>query len=160
LGEEEQLGIGKSTIIVKTRRACNKLSVTFKLENIQMVIETRESEIKTNIATGIGCFLIQKVVRPQKTASLLTKEKHGATFETLKDNMVSKRMLNNAKTTKSDAFFRFTVAARVDVLRTPANMQQWFDEPRTNCHRCPRQIKPTLAHILNGCSASLPEMKK
>jgi hypothetical protein len=159
-GEEEQLGLGTPTLILKKTRACKKLGVPLKVENRQVVIKTRESEIKTNTATRIGRFLTQKVVRSQKIASLLTKEKYGAPFKTLKGNMVSNKILTDAKTTKSDAFFGFTVAARADLLLMPANIEQLFDQPRTNCHRCTRELKPTLAHILNGCRASLPEMTK
>jgi hypothetical protein len=122
-GEEEQSGPGTSTIIVKTRRACEKLDVTLKLEERRMMIKAKESEFKTVTATIIGRFLIQKIIRPQKITSLLRKEKHGATFEMLKDNKILNKMLTDVKTTKSDAFFRFTVAARADLLPTPANIQ-------------------------------------
>jgi hypothetical protein len=39
----------------------------------------------------------------------LEKEKHGATFATLENNLMSNRILTDTKTTRSDAFFRFTV---------------------------------------------------
>jgi hypothetical protein len=159
-GEEVQSNIGTSTIIVKTRKACEKLGVTLKLGEGRMMIKTKGSEFKKVTVTNIGRFLTQKVIRPQKITSLLQKEKHGATFETLKDNKISNKMLTDAKTTKSDAFFRFTVAARADVLPTPANIQQWLNQPRTNCHRCTRELKPTLAHILNRCPASYLDMTK
>jgi hypothetical protein len=38
-------------------------------------------------------------------------------------NPMSKRILTDAMTTRSDAFFRFTVAGRADLLHTPANIE-------------------------------------
>jgi hypothetical protein len=87
-----------------------------------MVVKTRGSEIKPSIAASIRRFLTQKPVQRQTIASFLSKEKYRAKFETLKENMVSKKMLTDAKITKSDTFFRFTVEARADVLRTSANI--------------------------------------
>jgi hypothetical protein len=159
-GEEKQSEIGTSTIIIKMRKACEKLGVTLTLGDGRMMIKTKGSEFKTIAVTNIIRFLTQKVIRSQKITSLLQTEKHGATFETLKDNMISNKMLTNTKTMKSDAFFRFTVASRADVLPTPANIQQWFNQPRTNCHRCTRELKPLLAHILNRCPANYPDTTK
>jgi hypothetical protein len=98
-----------------------------------MVIKADESEKKTNSAIGISRYLTQKIMRPRKTETLLKKEKHKITFATLEDNLVSNKILTDAKTMKSNAFFRFTVAARADVLPTPANIQQWYHQPRINC---------------------------
>jgi hypothetical protein len=97
--------------------------VELKLEGAFMVIKANGSERKTNSAVGIGRYLSQKAMRPEKIETLLRKEKHGATFATLEDNPVSNEMLIDARTMKSDAFFRFTVAARADVLPTPAKIQ-------------------------------------
>jgi hypothetical protein len=115
---------GTSTIIARTRGSCKRLDVKLKLKDRLLIIKAEESEMKTNSAVGIGRFLTQKVIRPQKIKRLLEKEKHGATFEMLKDNQMSNKILADAKTMKSDAFFRFTVAARADILPTPANIQQ------------------------------------
>jgi hypothetical protein len=54
----------------------------------------------------------------------LKKENHGATFATLEDTFEWNKIFNDARTMKSDAFFRFPVAARADVLPTLANIQQ------------------------------------
>jgi hypothetical protein len=78
------------------------------------------------VAVGIGRYLIQKVIRSQKFERLLRKEKYGAIFATLENNLVSNKMLTDAKTTKSDAFFRFTMAARANVLPISANIEQWY----------------------------------
>jgi hypothetical protein len=102
---------GTPMIIARTRGACKSLRVKVKLEDRQMIIKTEESEMKTNLAIGIGRFLTQKVVRSRKIKSLLEKLKHGAMFATLKDNQISNKILSDAKTMKSDAFFRFIVAA-------------------------------------------------
>jgi hypothetical protein len=53
----------------------------------------------------------------------LRKEKHGVTFATFENNLISNRILTNAKTTRSDAFFRLAVAARADILPTPPNIE-------------------------------------
>jgi hypothetical protein len=115
-------------------------------------------EVKTDSATGIGRCLTQRVVRPRLLKSLLLKEKHGATFATLQNSPVSSGMLTDAKSTRSNAYFRFVVAARADVLPTPANVQQWYQGQRTMCTSCGRDAKPTLAHILNGCTSHMAEM--
>jgi hypothetical protein len=77
-----------------------------------MVIKANGSERKTNSAVGIGAYLAQKVVRPLKIEISLRREKHAATFATLEDNLISNKILIDPRTMKSDASFRFTVAAR------------------------------------------------
>jgi hypothetical protein len=114
--------IGTSTIIRKTRRACKNQDMGLHLEGAFMVIKVNMSEKKTNSVVGIGCYLTQKVVRARKIEILLKKEKHGATFATLEDNLLSKKMLIDATTMKSDAFFRFTIAVEADILPTPATI--------------------------------------
>jgi hypothetical protein len=106
------------------RRAYKNQNVEQKLEGAFMVIKANASEKKINSAVGISRYLTQKVMRPRKIEILLRKEKHGVTFATLKDNLVSTKILTDVKTMKSDAFFRFTVAARADVLSILANIQQ------------------------------------
>jgi hypothetical protein len=69
-------------------------------------------------------------------------------------------MLIDARTLKSDAFFRFTVTAKADVLPAPANIQQWNHQPRTNCQTCNKDVQPTLAERLNGCVGNMTEMTK
>jgi hypothetical protein len=89
---------------------------------------------------------------------LLEKEKHGATFATLGNNLVSNGILTDAKTTKSNAFFQFTVAARANLLPTPAKVEQWYRRPRSPCLRCGEDAQSTLAYILNGCRGNFAEM--
>jgi shikimate kinase len=122
--ERKGASTGTSIIIEKTRRACKNQDVRLKLEGAFMVIKANVSEKKTNSAVGIGRYLTQKVMRPRKIEILLKKEKHGTTFTILEDNLISNEMLTDAKTTKSDLFFRFTVAARADILLISANIQQ------------------------------------
>jgi hypothetical protein len=92
--------------------------------------------------------------------ALLEKEKHGATFTTLENNLISNRTLIDVKNPRPNAVFRFTPAARADLLPTPANVEQWYRKPRTSCQRCGRDAMPTLAHILNGCQGNFKEMTK
>jgi hypothetical protein len=99
-------------------------------------------------------------VQSSKIEILPRKEKHGATFAKLEDNLVSDKMLTNARTMKSDAFLRFTVAAKADILSRPANIPQWYHQPRTNCQRCNRDLQPILSHRLDGHLANMTEMTR
>jgi hypothetical protein len=81
-----------------------------KPERSLLVINAHRSE-KTNAAVEIGRYLTEKIVTPQKFEKLISKEKHGATLPTFENNLVSREMLTDAKTTRSDAFFKFTVIA-------------------------------------------------
>jgi hypothetical protein len=159
-GEDGQEMSETSSIIARTRLVCKKLDVSLKLEDTVMVISTNELEKKTDSAVGIGHYLTQKVVRPRMFKRLLEKEKHEATFATLENNLISNGILTDAKTTKSNAFFRFTVAARADLLPTPANVEQWYQRPKLPCLRCGGDVQPTLAHILNGFQGNFAEMTR
>jgi hypothetical protein len=66
-------------------------------------------------------------------------------------------MFTDARTTNSDAFFRFIVAAKAAVLPTPVNLQQLSHQPRTNCQRYNRDLQPTLTPILNDCAGNMME---
>jgi hypothetical protein len=90
----------------------------------------------------------------------LKKEKHGASFTTLEDILVSNKMLTDAKTMKSDSFFRFTAGTRPDVLPTSANIKQWDHHHRKNCQICTRDLQPILSHILNICIRNKTEMTR
>jgi hypothetical protein len=134
---------GTSIITVRGRRACKALGVGLKLEGSLLLIKVNGSEKKTGAAIEIGYYLTEKVVRPQKIEKLLSKEKHGSTFAILEKNLVPNKLLTEAKTTRSDAFFRFPVAARADVLPTLANIQQWYRRPGTMCQRCDKYTEST-----------------
>jgi hypothetical protein len=149
-----------STIVEKTRRACKNYDLRLKLESSFMVIDAHGSEKKTNYAVGIGRYLTQTVVPRQNIETLLRKEKRGATFVTLEDNLVSNTMLIDTRTIKSEAFFRLTIAARANLLPTPANIQQWYHQQRINCQRYNRDLQLTLAHELNGCIGNMTEMTR
>jgi hypothetical protein len=69
-------------------------------------------------------------------------------------------MLTDARTIKSNAFFRFTVIAKADVLSTPTNIQQQRYQSRTNWQKGSRNLQPTLAHILNGRVGNMTEMTR
>jgi hypothetical protein len=129
-----------------------------KLEGSLLVIETDGLEVKTDSAVGICRCLTQSVVRPRAFKKLMEKEKHGATFATLENNPASNGMLTNVKTTRSNAFFRFVVAERADLLPTPANVEQWYRKPISSCHKCDSEARPTQAHILNGCRKNFVEI--
>jgi hypothetical protein len=75
-------------------------------------------------------------------------------------NLVSNKMLPDVKTTRSDAFFRFTVAGRADLLPTPANSQQWSGQSKTMCRRCGGNNQQTLTHILKSYGANFGQMTR
>jgi hypothetical protein len=122
-----------------------------KLEGASMVIKAHGSEKKANSAVGIDRYLTEEVVRLQKIKILLRNEKHRAIFAALEENLGSNEMLTDAKTMTSHTFFRFTIAARADVLPIPTKVQQRYHQPKTNRQRCNRDLQPILADILNGC---------
>jgi hypothetical protein len=151
---------GTSTITARTRRGYKGLNVGLKLEGSLLVIKANGSEKKTDAVIGIGRYLTQKVVKSQKFEKLLRKEKHGATFVTLENDIGSSKILTDANITRSDAFFRFMVAERANVLPIPANIEQWYQRPKTMCRRYDKHTKPMLAHILNDCPANCTEMTR
>jgi hypothetical protein len=91
---------GTATIIVRTRKACEVLEVGMKLEGNLLVIKAHGPEKKTNSAVGIDRYLTQKVLRPQKAETLSRKIKHGVTLAALENNLVSNKMLTDAKITR------------------------------------------------------------
>jgi hypothetical protein len=110
------------------------------------------------LAVRIDPDLTQKILRPYTVEKLSMKEKHGATFVTLENNRVPNRILTDAKTTRSHAFSRFTVAAIANILLTPANIEQWYHCPKPSWQRCEKDAQLKLAHILNGCPGNFTEM--
>jgi hypothetical protein len=133
-------GNGTTCLAARTRKACAKLKIRFKLEQEEIVMKTEESEIRTRTAMGIGHFLTQNVIRPDKFRKLIAHEVHGATYTTLKGNEVSNENLTDIYTHKSDAYFRFMVLGRSDCLPTPVNLQRWFNRgpvlAHETCRRC------------------------
>jgi hypothetical protein len=102
------------------------MKITLKLQGDQMVAATPGSEQKVKSAIGIGHFLTQRVVRPEKLKKLITKEVHGASYTALQANGVSNLILTDVHGYKSDAHFRFLVVGRADCLPTPANLGRWL----------------------------------
>jgi hypothetical protein len=90
----------------------------------EMIVKTEDSEYKTRTAMGIGRFLTQKVIRPDKFRKPIGHEAHGATYTTLKGNQVFNHNLTGVHTHKSDAHFPFLVVGRADCLPTPVNLQR------------------------------------
>jgi hypothetical protein len=158
--KEKDASTGTSTLIEKTRRACKNQDVGPKPQGAFIVVKDNGSEKTTNVAVGIGGHLTQKVVRPRKIEILLRKEKYRTIFATLEDNVLFYKMLTHARTMKSDTFLRFTVAARADILLTSANIQEYYDQPKTNCQKPNRDIQSILVHILNGCLGNMTEMTR
>jgi hypothetical protein len=122
-GKKQRKGAstGTSIIIEKTRRPCKNQNVGLNLEGAFMIIKANRSQKEINSAVPIGRCLIQKIVRRRKIETLRRKEKVGATFATVEGNLASNKMLTEAITMKSDAFFRFTIAAKADAPSIPGN---------------------------------------
>jgi hypothetical protein len=97
--------------------------VGLKLEGSLLVLKASGSEKKTHATVGIGRYLTQKIASPQKFERLIIQEKHGVTFARLENNIVTNKMLTDAKTIRLDAFFWSTIAARAGHLPTPVNIQ-------------------------------------
>jgi hypothetical protein len=135
--------------------------VSLKMNDNEMIITSGESKLKTKTATGIGRFLIQKLIRVRKFEELIQYPVHGASYTTLRNNVSSNAMLTDISTRRSDAFYRFALVGRADCLPTPANLWRWFNNRgNENCLRCDKERKQTLAHILNECTPNCNVMTK
>jgi hypothetical protein len=152
---------GTASLTARTRKTCKKLKIGLKMIEDKMVVKTEESELKISSAVGIGRSLTQKVIRPGKYNKLIEHKVHGASYTTLKGNEVSNSMLTDIYTRKSDAFFRFVIVGRADLLPTPVNLRRWFgNNQEGTCRRCGQARQQTLAHILNECTPYYPLMTK
>jgi hypothetical protein len=137
------------------------MNVTLKMINGEMQLKNQESEYNTKTAVGIGHYLTQKILRPEKRMKLLEHKCHGASFTTLENSEPSNAALTDVYTRRTDAFFRFMVVGRADCLPTPANLKRWYpNRAEENCKRCHENKKPTLAHILNECHVNFQLMTK
>jgi hypothetical protein len=101
-----------------------------------MIIGIKGQTDKQPKTAQIGRLLTQRVIREQRYVGLTSKEVHGATFRTLGDNTVSNGVMTNIISKRSDAFFRYTVAARTDSLPTSANIHRWYKSAIGGCRRC------------------------
>jgi hypothetical protein len=149
-----------TTIAERARRACFNLHIDLKIREDCVVIRSEESTYEIKSAVGLGHVLTHKVLRPQLFKKLISKEKHGATFATLEKNECSNKILIDLRSKKSDAFFRFTVAARADVLPSPANIERWYHKPHEGCYQCHKDCLATLPHILNACDQMYEQMTR
>jgi hypothetical protein len=107
--------------------------------------------------------LVWAIIWPRKSSDYshlrgCERRRNRATFVAVKKNLLPNKMLMAAKTTKSDAFFRFTVVARAGLLSSPANSDQWHQRPGTICQRCDEHTVPMVAHIFKSCPANHSEM--
>jgi hypothetical protein len=134
-----------------------ELDVHLHLEHNQLTISKSWKEIKTNFPVNIGRFLTQKVIRSGLAQKIILHPDKGASFTTIQDNKWSKKFLRNINTNRSDAFSRFVVTARTNSLPTLSNMAKWYPEEtiETTSRGCDREMKSTLAHILNYCPTNV-----
>jgi hypothetical protein len=85
--KEEERGTG--SIIARTRNTCYKMEVSLKMNDDEMTITSGESELKIKTATGIGCFMTEKLIRVKKFEKLIQHPVHGASHTTLRSNVSS-----------------------------------------------------------------------
>jgi hypothetical protein len=149
---------GTASLINKSRKAAQQLDVHFIIEDGRLTIRKSELVIKPKSSSNIGRFLTQKIIRPVLAQQMMNHQLKGASFHTLENNHCSNKFLRNNFSRRSDAFFRFAVAARADSLPTPSNIQKWYHLPEEHCHRCNSDLKPTRAHILNKCEPNFRYM--
>jgi hypothetical protein len=124
----DQQGRGTACLAARTRKACHEMKVKLKLQGDQMVVVTPESEQKVKSAIGIGHFLTQRVVRPEKLKKLIAKEVHRASYTTLQANEVSNLNLTDVYGYKSDAYFRFLVVGEQIVCRPQLTSNDGLDD--------------------------------
>jgi hypothetical protein len=94
----DQRNRGTGCLAARTKKACLDTDIKLKLEHEHIVVKNGGSEQKTNSAIGIGRFLTQKVVRPDKYRKLIAHQVHGASYTTLQANDVSNRILTDIHT--------------------------------------------------------------
>jgi hypothetical protein len=158
--KDDEDGTGTASFINNTRRAVKALNTHIHLLHNELVIGNTEKEIKTHSPKKIGEFLTQKIIRPALAHKILTHPDKGASFPTLNNNKWSSNFLRNTHSQRSNAFYRFAVAARTNSLPTLSNIHKWFpnEDIDDTCQRCNLAQKSTLAHILNGCTPNFPLM--
>jgi hypothetical protein len=156
---------GTASFINNARKAVKRLNVHLYLGSDEstcktLIIGNSEIEINTNVPAKIGRFLTQRVIRPALAQKITQHPQKGSSFPTLRQNDCSNKALRNLFTQKSDAFFRFMVAARTNCLPTPANISIWYRDAQieNHCLHCNFDQTPTLPHILNGCHHNFPLM--
>jgi hypothetical protein len=153
---------GTDTITIRTRKACEKMKIGMKLDKEEVKIKKNgeEKEWTAKNALGLGRVLTQNVIRKKWAKKLQEMTTHGASYITLENDKIGNAMLKEVKAMRSDAFYRFTVAARADCLPTPNNIRKWFGGEDRGCRSCGTNAKQTLFHILNDCRVNYPLMTK
>jgi hypothetical protein len=86
--EQDQSLRGRETFVTK-------MEVILKMNDDGMTITSGESELKTKTATGIGHFLMQKLIRVKKFEKLIQHPVHRASYMTLRNNVSSNAMLTD-----------------------------------------------------------------
>jgi hypothetical protein len=145
---------GTSSIIERARQGVERLKLRMRITEDGMELRKEGLAYKTKKPTGIGRFLTQNIIRKSLAEKVQLHPLHGASFQTLKGNVISNKILRCAK--YSNGLFRFVVAGRADCLPTPANVQKWYGREENICRHCGGECKPTLAHILNKCTEYIP----
>jgi hypothetical protein len=156
--DECQERSGTSSIVERARQGVGRLELQMRIREDGMELRKEGLVYKTKKPTGIGRFLTQSIIRKRLAEKVQQHPQHGASFETLKGNEISNKILRNAK--YSNSLFRFTVAGRADCLPTPANVQKWYNREENLCKHCGAECKPTLAHIMNKCTEYIPLFTK
>jgi hypothetical protein len=156
--KNDENGAETSSFITNTRRAVKRLQVHIQFTQNEVIIGNSEKEIATNSPRKIGDFLTQKIIRPTLTQKMIAHPDKGASFSTLENSKWSNKFLRNTYSQRSNAFYRFAIAARTHSLPTLANISKWYPAETIDdtCHRCNLSQKSTIVHILNGCTHNFP----
>jgi hypothetical protein len=109
---------GTASFISKARKAVKKLGIQFLIEDEGLTIRKSELMIKPQSPSNIGRFLTQKIIRPALSQKMMDHPLKGASFRTLENNQCSNKFIRNTFSRRSDAFFRFAIAARTDTLHS------------------------------------------
>jgi hypothetical protein len=148
--------VGTNTLVARTRKACQRLDISLKVLNEEMVLKGSESEYKTKRVVRVIRFLKKQILRPDKLNGLLQHKCHGASFVTLGNSEVSNSLLTKIHLPQIDGFISLMIVGREDCLPTLVNVQRWNKEQEgETCRRCREEKKATLAHILNECKPNL-----
>jgi hypothetical protein len=148
---------GTDCITARTRKACQKLGIRLKVDGNKVIVSKDKWSSKVKMAKGMGRILTQRVIR-QKWVNELRQLCSGDVYEVMENDSVGNSVLKTNCSRKSNALYRFVIAARADYLATPNNINKWYNRDRDPCRRCNQERMPTLAHILNECAPNFAMM--
>jgi hypothetical protein len=64
--QDEHGKSGTNVLVARIQTVCRRLEISLKIWNKEMVLKRSESEFKIKTAVGVGRFLIEKILGPDK----------------------------------------------------------------------------------------------